>query len=166
MTTLKTLKLDAAWQPIEIISADRGFSMVFGGRAQVIEEHSAGPCENYSFPSVIVLKSYIRKKVVRTSPTRRNIYYRDKYTCQYCCKKFPHSQLTLDHVIPKSRGGGGGWENLVTACKTCNQKKGSLTPYEASMTLMQEPKEPRFSIIELYHNLEIPQTWLKFIRTK
>jgi len=166
LAKLMTLKLDAAWQPLEVITAERGFSMVYGGRAQAIEEHQQGPCIDYNFPSVIVLKSYIRKKTVRASATRKNIYWRDKYVCQYCGDKFRHSQLTLDHVIPKSRGGLGGWENLVTACMCCNQKKGCKTPYEASMTLLKEPSEPRFSIFDFYHHLEMPETWKKFIRRK
>ena len=107
LAKLLTLKLDAAWQPLEVICAERGFSMVYGGRAQAIEEHQHGPCRDHNFPSVIVLKSYIRKGTVRASATRRNIYWRDKYTCQYCGDKFKQSQLTLDHVIPKSRGGRG-----------------------------------------------------------
>ena len=98
------------------------------------------------------------------SATRKNIYWRDKYTCQYCGEKQLYGNLTLDHVVPKSRGGLGGWENLVTACVTCNQKKGCKTPYEASMTLLKEPSEPRFSILDFYHHLEMPDAWKKFIR--
>ena len=164
MAKLMTLKLDAAWQPIEVIPADKGFSMVYSGRAQVVENYEQGPCAHFHFPSVIVLKKYIRKRKVRMSATRKNIYWRDKYTCQYCGEKQSYGNLTLDHVVPKSRGGLGGWENLVSACVPCNQKKGCKTPYEASMTLLKEPSEPRFSILDFYHHLEMPDAWKKFIR--
>ena len=80
MAKLMTLKLDAAWQPIEVIPADKGFSMVYSGRAQVVENYEQGPCAHFHFPSVIVLKKYIRKRKVRMSATRKNIYWRDKYS--------------------------------------------------------------------------------------
>ena len=166
MAKLMTLKLDAAWQPIEVISADKGFSMVYSGRAQVVESYEQGPCAHFHFPSVIVLKKYIRKRKVRMSATRKNIYWRDKYTCQYCGEKQSYGNLTLDHVIPKSRGGLGGWENLVSACMTCNQKKGSRTPSEACMGLLHKPTEPKVSIMDFFYNLNIPEVWKQFIITK
>ena len=166
MGKLLTLKLDAAWQPIEVITAEKAFSMVYSGRAQVVENYKQGPCAHFHFPSVIVLKKYVRKRKVRMSATRKNIYWRDKYTCQYCGGKFSHGNLTLDHVVPRSRGGLGGWENLVSACVPCNQKKGCKTPYEASMKLIKEPKEPRATLMDFFHHMSIPETWQQFISNK
>ena len=102
---LMTLKLDASWRPIEIITAEKAFSMVYTGRAQPVESYSHGPCARFLFPSVIVLQNYIQRKRIRMSPTRKNIYWRDKYTCQYCSGQFKYKHLSLDHIIPKSRGG-------------------------------------------------------------
>ena len=98
------------------------------------------------------------------SPTRKNIYWRDQYICQYCEGQFKYKQLSLDHIIPKSRGGGRGWLNLVTCCHTCNQKKGNKTPSEASMKLIREPYIPKVNIIEFYHHLDVPVNWLNFIK--
>tara|TARA_R100000231_G_C5207546_1_gene129461 strand:- start:8 stop:493 length:486 start_codon:yes stop_codon:yes gene_type:complete len=159
-----TLKLDAAWRPIEIIPAEKGFCMVYSGRAQPIENYTHGPCARFLFPSVIVLKNYIQKKRVSMSPTRKNIYWRDKYTCQYCSGEFRYKQLSLDHVIPKSRGGGRGWLNLVTCCHACNQKKGNKTPSEACMGLIKTPYVPNVSIVDFYHHIDIPTDWLPFIK--
>ena len=158
-----TLKLDASWQPIEIIPVEKGFSMVYAGRAQPVENYTHGPCARFLFPSVIVIKNYIQKRRLTMSPTRKNIYWRDKYICQYCDRQYKYKHLSLDHVIPKSRGGGRGWLNLVTCCHTCNQKKGNKTPSEASMRLINKPYVPKSSIIEFYHHIKIPDSWHNFI---
>lgn len=159
-----TLKLDAAWRPIEIIPAEKAFSMVYTGRAQTVENYTHGPCARFLFPSIIVLKNYIRKKQMNMAPTRKNIYWRDKYTCQYCAKKFTYKNLTLDHVVPKSRGGGKGWLNLVSACHCCNQKKGNKTPSEASMQLISIPYVPKVRIIDIYHLSQFPEEWYNFVK--
>ena len=158
-----TLKLDASWRPIEIIPAEKGFSMVYTGRAQPVESYTHGPCARFLFPSVIVLKKYVQKRRVTMSPTRKNIYWRDNYTCQYCNRQYKYKNLSLDHVIPKSRGGGRGWLNLVTCCHTCNQKKGNKTPSEASMRLISTPYTPNASIIDFYHHISVPEIWHNFI---
>jgi 5-methylcytosine-specific restriction endonuclease McrA len=158
-----TLKLDASWRPIEIIPAEKGFSMVYTGRAQPVENYTHGPCARFLFPSVIVLKNYVQKRRISMSPTRKNIYWRDKYICQYCSGQYKYKQLSLDHIIPKSRGGGRGWLNLVTCCHTCNQKKGNKTPSEASMRLINKPYVPNVSIIDFYHHIDVPKIWLNFI---
>ena len=161
-----TLKLDASWRPKEIIPAEKAFSMVYTGRAQPVENYTHGPCARFLFPSVIVLKNYIQKRRITMAPTRKNIYWRDKYICQYCAEPFKYKQLSLDHVIPKSRGGDRGWLNLVTCCHRCNQKKGNKTPSEASMILIREPSIPQVSIIDFYHHIDVPKNWLNFIARK
>ena len=158
-----TLKLDAAYQPLEIIEGLRGFSMVYSGRARAIENHSHKLDALFYYPSIIVCKNYIRKRPVHLSPTRMNIYWRDNYRCQYCHKHFGTSQLTLDHVIPKSRGGGKSWQNLVTCCSRCNQKKGDKTPSEASMSLFKEPVAPSFNIVRTKPHVVVPLSWKNYI---
>jgi 5-methylcytosine-specific restriction endonuclease McrA len=137
--------------------------MVHSGRAEAVETYDYGPCPSHFYPSVIVLKKYIRKKRIVLSPTRKNIYWRDKYICQYCSKKFPHSYLTLDHIIPKASGGLGGWLNLVTACISCNQKKGCKSISEAGMELIKEPTKPHVNILNFYHLNDIPEQWENYI---
>lgn len=92
-------------------------------------------------PTVIKLHNYGGYVVRRSPPTKRNIFKRDKYQCQYCGDKYPKSQLSLDHVVPKSRGGSSNWDNLVCACRPCNAKKRNRTPKEANMELLVSPHE-------------------------
>ena len=170
MTKLYTLKLDAAWQPIEIVDAYKGFSLVFSGRAQVVENYSQQACALFCFPSVIVLKKYIRKGGIRVPPSRKTVFFRDNYHCQYCGNKFMKHQLTLDHVTPKSKGGPKTWDNLVTCCVSCNQKKGDKTPFEANMPLVSKPKEPSYMLwssvgwmMRKHGNKHLPMNWEKFL---
>ncbi len=158
-----TLTLDAAWQPISIIPAYKGFSMVYSERAQAVETYSIMPCALFYYPSVIVCKKYIRRKPIPLSPTRANIYWRDDLTCQYCGKKDYYRKMTLDHVIPKSRGGPKTWLNLVTSCASCNQRKGDKTPPEASMELLREPHVPSFDVTRAFRIDNVPESWNKFL---
>lgn len=161
-----TLTLDAAWQPISIISADRGFNMVYSERAQAIENYSQKPCALFYYPSVVVCNTYIRTKPIPLTPTRANIYWRDDLTCQYCGKKDYYRKMTLDHVLPKSRGGDKGWLNLVTCCTRCNQRKGDKTPFEASMKLVKEPRVPHYDVTRAFRIDKTPTSWDKFLRGK
>ena len=125
-------KLDAAWQPIEVISADKGFSMVYSGRAQVVENYEQGPCAHFH-SSVIVLKKYIRKRKVRMSATRKNIYWRINILVN-TVEKNSHMATLLWITSFQSQEGPRRLENLV-ALVTCNQKS-SRTPSEACMDLL------------------------------
>ncbi|MFN8358474.1 MAG: HNH endonuclease [Candidatus Kapaibacterium sp.] len=99
---------------------------------------------SYPFPSVIRLSAYIRVPFKKIELSRKNILRRDNYRCQYCGSS--STPLTLDHIIPKSRGGSESWENLVAACVKCNNRKGSRTPEEAQMKLLSIPKRPHHII--------------------
>lgn len=96
-------------------------------------------------PRVIRLMDYDRLPKQTVKFNRRNIFARDNNQCQYCGKKFPTSELSLDHVIPRSQGGTSSWENIVCACVNCNVKKGGRTPREASMALIKKPEKPKRS---------------------
>tara|TARA_R100001015_G_scaffold18563_1_gene12061 strand:- start:5003 stop:5521 length:519 start_codon:yes stop_codon:yes gene_type:complete len=170
VTRLYTLKLDASWRPIEVVDSFKGFSLVYSGRAQVVEDYPHEACAFYYFPSVVVLKNYIRKKEFQVSPSRRAIFHRDRYVCQYCSNKFSKGKLTLDHVIPKSKGGLKSWDNLVTCCSPCNQKKGDKTPSEACMELISIPSVPKNNVWTAPHwvtskmgKAKIPNEWKKFL---
>tara|TARA_R100000081_G_C4738059_1_gene127278 strand:- start:217 stop:729 length:513 start_codon:yes stop_codon:yes gene_type:complete len=161
---LYSLKLDASWRPIEIIDSFKAFSMCRSGRANVVEDYDVRAHGITMFPAVIVLKSYVRKHEFVLSCTRRNVYSRDNYTCQYCSyvanSKF---ELTLDHVVPKSRGGPKTWDNIVTSCHKCNTKKAARTPKEAGMKLLKEPKRPKATFIDFYRMTNVPKQWSPYI---
>jgi len=96
-------------------------------------------------PRVIVLLTYDKFPRGEVRFTRLNIFRRDQNTCQYCGKKFPRSELSIDHVIPRSYGGKSTWENVVCCCYSCNKKKGGRTPQEAGMKLLAPPRRPRWT---------------------
>jgi len=156
--TSYTLKLDAAWRPIEIIDSFKGFNMCYTGRADMVVEYSDG-----FFPAVIVLKTYVKKKFTSYSCNRKNVVWRDKYKCQYCGNKFCFIDLTMDHIVPKSRGGDKTWTNIVACCKRCNNRKGDRTPEEAKMPLIKKPNIPRWNIHVLLRNRQIPEEWKAYI---
>lgn len=138
MFSAPVLVLNASYEAISICSTRKAVMLVLKGVAHV--EQSSGCVVrsarmSFPIPSVIRLDSYRRIPVRANVISRRNILLRDRYTCQYCKKKFPAGNLTLDHVVPRSRSGGNDWGNLVACCKPCNNKKGDRTPEEAGLTL-------------------------------
>ena len=156
--TKLTLKLDAAWQPLEIIDSFKAFNMCYTGRAKELCSYSNNT------PAVIVLNKYVRRFGFTLTCNRRNVFWRDEYICQYCSNEFHHSDLTMDHVYPKSRGGLKSWTNIVACCKSCNLKKRDLTPKEARMPLIKRPHAPRVRMLDLYRNIYIREEWKDFIR--
>ena len=147
-----TLKLDAAWQPLEIISTYKAFNMCYSGRAKAV---SSIKVDGHDIPSVIVLHNYIRKFPFRLSCNRKNVFWRDDFQCQYCAKTFKFDDLTMDHVVPKSKGGAKTWENIVTSCASCNSRKRNRTPREAQMPLIRRPHSPRVNLLDLNRNVPI-----------
>lgn len=98
-------------------------------------------------PKVLILKYYVKLPFKKIPPTRKNIFNRDKYCCQYCGIDLCDKTATVDHITPRCRGGGSSWTNMVTACKDCNLFKGNRTPKEAKMPLKSKPKEPSYGFI-------------------
>jgi hypothetical protein len=140
MSTVLVLNYD--YTPLNITSTRRGFILVDKGKAEIIksdDEPIIGGYNNYTRPLIIRLLSYIKFHARLIRVNRARIYKRDNHQCVYCDSK---KQLTLDHVIPKSRGGGNEWTNLVTCCFNCNLKKGNRTPEEAKMTMRVKPFVP------------------------
>ncbi|MEZ4870747.1 MAG: HNH endonuclease [Bdellovibrionales bacterium] len=139
-------------------------------KVEVLEFHTAltvrSATQSFQLPAVIRLNRYIHKKYVnRVRFCRENIYLRDKYNCQYCGEEFSYRSLTLDHVVPLSRGGHHNWENVVTACGPCNNKKADKTPKEARMPLRSRPKEPKFlpnvQFSRKFH--QYPDEWVPYL---
>ncbi|MBI4873574.1 MAG: HNH endonuclease [Acidobacteria bacterium] len=137
------LVLNASYEPINVCAARRAIVLVLKGVASA-EEHAAGHVHStfhtFLLPSVIRLLEYRRIPLQSRSLSRKNILLRDRYTCQYCQRTLPSSELTLDHVVPRSRSGDSSWENLVASCVDCNNRKGNRTPEEAGMKLVRVPR--------------------------
>ncbi len=137
------LVLNASYEPINVCAARRAIVLVLKGIAMTEEEnghflHAARLA--IRVPSVIRLLEYRRIPHQSRALSRKNILLRDRNTCQYCSTTLPSGELTLDHVIPRSRGGLSTWENLVACCHSCNRRKGNQLLQEADMKLVREPR--------------------------
>ena len=137
------LVLNASYEPINVCAARRALVLVLKGVAMTEEEnghflHAARIAMRV--PSVIRLLEYRRIPHQSRALSRKNILLRDRNTCQYCATVLPSGELTLDHVLPRSRGGRSTWENLVACCYTCNNRKGDRTPEEAGIKLQRRPR--------------------------
>jgi len=162
------LVLNASYEPINICAARRALVLVLKGIASA-EELSANAVHStrrsMKVPSVIRLLEYRRIPHQTRALSRKNILMRDRYTCQYCLKILPTGELTLDHVVPRSRAGESAWENLVACCHQCNNRKGSRTPEEAGMKLVRQPKP--FSLHTSRHLMRLlgksDEQWRKYL---
>lgn len=136
----RVLVLNELLEPLHICDWQRAATLVYKGKA-TIREHTGGQLsDGIPFPSVIVLSGQLRVPFMSVSLSRSNVLHRDAYTCQYCGVR--RNNLTLDHVLPRCRGGADSWENLVAACHACNERKGDRLPSEAGMPLAKQPTRP------------------------
>ena len=137
------LVLNANYAPMMVCTAKRAICMEYLDKVDILASYTDkvhSPTITLDLPSVIKIKDYIRYDNLSVDLNRKNVIARDEHVCQYCgVSKIP---LTIDHVTPKGRGGVDTWENLVAACKPCNQKKGDRMPDEAGMVLKRNPKRP------------------------
>lgn len=161
------LVLNQNYEPLNVCNMRRALVLVIDGKAEVLEEYSctiASASRIFQSPSVIRLIYMIRRPRPKVKLTRREVFIRDNFTCQYCGRQA--GDLTIDHVVPRSRGGGHTWDNLVSACKTCNHRKGGKSVQEARMTLRTDPYEPSAG---MYYTIErrvesvIFDAWEKFL---
>lgn len=147
MLNAKVLLLNQNYEPLTVVSAKKAIILTFLDKVEIVEkreklvrsQHLALP-----LPSIIRLVRYIKIPHKRVELTRRNIFKRDGYRCQYCTETKTH--LTVDHILPKTGGGGDTWENLVCACVRCNNKKGNRTPDQAGMRLLKQPRRPSYLV--------------------
>ena len=187
------LVLNKHYMAIRIIGARRAFSLLCRELAEVVSLEQ-GRYSNYDFqswcevselkrffepdgqdwvstvnfyvavPRIIRLLFYDRLPRNDVKFNRRNIFARDKNRCQYCGKKQPTSELSLDHIIPRSMGGNSTWTNIVCACTKCNVKKGGRTPKQAGLTLIQKPVKPKKNpLIHLHLGHQRYQSWKQFL---
>jgi 5-methylcytosine-specific restriction endonuclease McrA len=161
----QVLVLNASYEPLNVCSVRRAHVLVFKGKAEVIEElgvplHSAS--STFPWPHVIRLITYVRvPRAVQRKISRRALFARDGWRCVYCGSG--GGRLTLDHVVPRSRGGESVWENVVTACAPCNHRKGNRTLEEARMELMQPPKAPAPVLFIHLAAARIPTGWQPYL---
>jgi 5-methylcytosine-specific restriction endonuclease McrA len=138
------LILNQNYEPMSVITAKKAVILIYLGKAEIIERHPIWEVRSVRtaipFPSIVRLIAFINIPRKRVVLSRKNIIKRDNGRCQYCGS--PHKPLTVDHVLPKNRGGEDSWENLACACVSCNNRKGNRTPEEAKMPLIRKPQRP------------------------
>ena len=162
----KTLKLDSSYRPIEVVDSLEALVLCLVGKAYAVETYAKeirSVSKSFSLPAVIVLTRYVRFKFKAIPCSRKNVIWRDKSQCQYCAKIFDKDSLTIDHVLPRSKGGGNTWTNLVAACKKCNQKKGDRTPEQANMDLLRVPAAPKTNVLLSLGSEPISHLWKDYL---
>jgi len=204
MLTRPTLVLNRNWQPVGMATVARSLTLVVSERARIVDPTNFQqytwsdwskliPTDDEPFvqgvkfrlrvPEVITLTEYDRVPTKSVTFSRRNIYKRDRFTCQYCGRQgrslslnhhdvisetnsrhasLSMEELTIDHVMPRSRGGTSTWENCVLACLDCNKRKANRTPAEAHMPLRKEPARPTWRPLYARHDVRI-ESWSKFL---
>lgn len=161
------LVLNADFSPLTICSVEKGFLLVYLNKADVISEVSNKSLRSittsFPFPSVIRIKKYANVPYKGVILTRQNIFKRDNHSCQYCGAG---ADLTLDHLIPKSKGGKSTWTNLVTACKRCNARKGDFYLNETEMILRSKPIRPTYVMFLKATSKTLRTDWLPYLERK
>ena len=163
---MMALKLDASYRPIEVIDALEALVMCIIGKAVPVETYDKkvhSISKAFELPAVIVLKTIVKFRFTTVACNRQNIVWRDNNQCQYCGNYFSSDKLTMDHVLPKSRGGKNTWQNLVAACKRCNQKKGSRTTKESGMIPLKSPHRPKANILRTVSRSQISELWKNYL---
>jgi 5-methylcytosine-specific restriction endonuclease McrA len=161
----QVLVLNASYEPLNVCSVRRAHVLVFKGKAEVIEELDQplrSASSTFSWPHVIRLLHYIRvPRAVQRKISRRALFARDGWRCVYCGSA--HGRLTLDHVVPRSRGGESVLENVVTACAPCNLRKGNRTLEESGLHLHRQPRPPAPVLFIRLAAPKIPGGWQPYL---
>lgn len=166
---MRTLVLDRGYQPHRIVSWRRAITMLFDGKAEVVEEYDEEVYRSTTLvikmPAVVrLLNKLTRKRGVKFS--RINVATRDGFACQYCGAKRSLSKLNYDHVVPRSQGGKTCWENIVMACYECNSRKRDRTPEQAGMALRKQPVRPKSLPIVAFRIDQVdslPDAWASWV---
>jgi len=178
-----TLVLNGNWQPVNVATVARALVLLWNESARVVDpaDYQTYTWEDWSglrphdgerfiqavrfrlrVPEVVTLTGYDRLPQAAVTFSRRNIFKRDRFTCQYCGAQPGSEELTLDHVVPRSQGGESRWDNCVLACLTCNKRKANRTPEQARMRLRRQPVRPAWKPVYAAHDVRI-ESWSKFI---
>ncbi len=185
----QVLVLNRLWQAVNVCSARRAFALLYQGHAQVVSSdpennfltHDFASWRDFSttapehemvttiswkirVPRVIVLLLFDRLPKKEVKFTRHNVFERDKNTCQYCGHAFDRSELNLDHVLPRDKGGLTTWENVVCSCIPCNTRKGNRLAHEAHMHLIRKPKRPKWRpFVHVTFSAQHHESWRHFV---
>lgn len=164
----KVLVLNATYEPISFVTLKRAVVLLLKEKAEVIEEmverRLRAERSSFPYPLVIRLVTYVPVPRFFNLPlSRRSLLSRDNYTCQYCGST--EHPLTIDHVIPKSRGGKTEWTNVVAACVSCNRRKGNKMPADARMIPRTKPVKPGYIAVVLLGQAKGNETWQRYIHT-
>jgi 5-methylcytosine-specific restriction endonuclease McrA len=152
MINAPVLVLNQNYEPLNVCDIRRAFRLLGAEKAELLENNHQvihTPSRAIRAPSVIRLQYHVKRPQPRVKLSRREVFARDRHTCQYCGAS-GRSSLTIDHVVPKHRGGRHEWENLVAACRGCNHRKGGKTLSEARMSLLRVPRAPRADVRYLF----------------
>ena len=164
---MKALVLNQDYSPISICSIQRAFVLVFMDKVEMISSFNGHKLHSvnseFAIPAVIRLQRYINVPYKNVELTRHNVFRRDDFNCQYCGKE---TDLSIDHLIPRSKGGKSNWKNLVTACKTCNSIKGDDTPEAKGLTLKNLPFKPSYVMFLREFSGYRYDEWRPFLGTK
>jgi 5-methylcytosine-specific restriction endonuclease McrA len=162
----RVLVLNASYEPLQLVSIRRAVVLLLQEKAELVEaaeQRLRAQGFSLEVPIVIRLVRYIRiPRRMRLPCSRRGVLARDRETCQYCGAQPGRLHLTVDHVLPRSKGGLTTWENVVAACRECNHRKGSRTPDEANMVLLTKPRQPQYVAFALLGELERHEIWRKY----
>lgn len=187
------LVLNRLWQPVQTCSVRRALKLLCLGHAEVVQTEGEAKYQTHSLsswaahsmsdiealsselihsvrvailvPKIIVLAAYDRLPRMKVKFSRHNIFLRDKFTCQYCQRKFSEKDLNLDHVYPRDKGGKTTWENIVTSCIRCNTRKANKLPHEVNMRLLKDPKRPRWRpVFAMKSEVGADKSWDQFIQ--
>lgn len=175
MSQSRVLLLNGStWEPLSVITVPRAINLILAGKAVVVEQSGQflrTVRDKYPIPSVIALRTYMNVPRRRAHWSRKGVLIRDNHTCIYCgaqtgtverSKVLVKSDFTVDHILPRSRGGKDQWTNTACACYACNHRKGSRLPNEAGMKLLWEPKTPRTSYLVIAVGSG-PDAWKRYI---
>jgi 5-methylcytosine-specific restriction endonuclease McrA len=161
----RVLVLNASYEPLNVCSVRRAVVLILKEKAELLEQgERVLHAESVTFPHPVVIRlvTYVRvpRDRAKRRITRRAVFARDSWTCQYCGTT---SHLTVDHVIPRSRGGPSDWENIVTSCAPCNRRKGNRTPVEAGFQTRRKPKAPSPTIFIRVAAPVVPAAWQQYL---
>ena len=166
--TRKVLVLNQSYQPLMVIGAKRAICLLLSEKSECIQNYSEvirAQSFSINLPSVIRVNKYIRFFRSDVVLNRINILKRDNNTCQYCSKKV--NSMTIDHILPKNKGGKDTWENLVAACSKCNTKKGDSLLGNINMKLLKKPKKPNYLFyFKQYINAGAQDSWKEYLYMK
>jgi 5-methylcytosine-specific restriction endonuclease McrA len=163
----QVLVLNASYEPLNVCSVRRAHVLVYKGKAEVLErleQPLRSAADTYPWPHVIRLVAYVHvPRAAQRKISRRALFARDGWRCVYCGTS--GGRLTLDHVVPRSRGGESVWENVVTSCAPCNLRKGNRLPEEVSMTMRMQPRPPAPVLFIHLAAPKIPGSWAPYLES-